>query len=118
MAPKFLHSQGLRFVIPPLETRSGRLWGSLGDYKLILYPFIEADESAELGDRQWLEFGAALKRLHRLPMPPELEKLLQRELFSPHGREAVQAFQRQVEQAEFAEPVAARLAASDAGQAG
>ena len=82
--PQFLHSQGMRAVIPPLQTRTGGLWGSLGDYKLILYPFIEEDQADELSDRHWLEFGAALKRLHTLQPPVELAKLLQREKFSPH----------------------------------
>ncbi len=69
--PKFLHSQGLRAVIPPLPTRAGQLTGSLGAYRLILYPYIDEDNSPELelSDRQWLEFGAALKRLHTLSCP-------------------------------------------------
>ncbi len=109
--PKFLHSQGLRLVIPPLETRTGGLTGLLGEYRLILYPFIEQAEAAELSDRHWLEFGAALKRLHSLPPPPELANLLQREQFSPQGRELVKVFQQQVETEQFVEPMAARLAA-------
>jgi spectinomycin phosphotransferase len=109
--PQFLYSQGLRAVIPPLETRSGGLWGNLGEYRLILYPFIEKEETVELSDRHWLEFGAALKRLHSLSAPPELKKLLQCEQFSPQGRLSVQAFQKQVQTETFAEPVAARTAA-------
>jgi spectinomycin phosphotransferase len=109
--PKFLHSQGLQAVIPPLETRLGELTARLGDYRLVLYPFIEGAVPTVLSDRHWLEFALALKRLHSLPPPPELANLLQRERFSPHGRDRVKAFQRQVEREEFAEPVAASLAA-------
>jgi spectinomycin phosphotransferase len=111
--PQFLHHQGLRAVIPPLETRSGQLWGSLGEFKLLLYPFIEQadDPELELTDTQWIEFGKTLKRLHNLQLPPELSRLLQREQFSPVGRELVKVFQQQVEQETFAEPVAAQVAA-------
>jgi spectinomycin phosphotransferase len=109
--PQFLHSLSIRAVIPPLETRLGQLWGSLDPYKLMLYPFIEEADALELTDRQWLEFGAALKRIHSAKPPPALKKLLQRETFAPDWRESVKTFQRQVEQRTFDEPVAARLAA-------
>ena len=109
--PQFLHSLGIRAVIPPLETRTGQLWGSLGEYKLILYPFIEEADALELTDLQWLEFGAALKGIHTARVPPALKKLLQRETYAPGWRESVKTFQRQVEQRTFDEPVAARLAA-------
>jgi spectinomycin phosphotransferase len=109
--PQFLHSLGIRAIIPPLETRLGQLTGSLDDYRLILYPYIQEAQALELTDHQWLEFGVALKRIHTAPLPPALKKLLQRELYSPDGRASVKAFQRQVEQCTFDEPVAARLAA-------
>jgi spectinomycin phosphotransferase len=111
--PKFLHSQGLRAVIPPLQTRAGQLTGSLGAYRLILYPYIEevANPDLELSDRQWLEFGAALKGVHTAELPPKLKNQLQRERYAPDGRETVKAFQRQVERHTYAEPVAAKLAA-------
>ncbi len=108
--PQFLHSLGIRAVIPPLETRTGQLWGSLEPYRLLLYPFIEAAEAGELSDRQWLEFGAALRGVHSAEVPPALKKLLKREAFSPEWREAVKMFQSQVEERAFDEPVAAKLA--------
>jgi len=111
--PKFLHSLGLRAVIPPLPTRAGQLTGSLGAYRLILYPYIDEDNSPglELNDRQWVEFGAALKGVHTAELPLALKNQLQRERFAPQGRETVKAFQRQVERRTYAEPVAAKLAA-------
>ena len=112
--PQFLHSQVLQAVIPPLETRVGRLWGNLDAYKLILFPFIEEkdDPESELADQQWIEFGAALKGIHNAQVPPSLKVQLLREVYSPDGRESVKAFQKSVEHCTFDEPVAARLAAS------
>lgn len=110
--PHFLHVQGLRAIIPPLPTRTGQLSGSLGYYKLILYPFIEGKDAyqQDLTGRQWTDFGAALKAIHTAQPPPALRDLLQRETFPPQGRETVQAFQAQVENSSFADPVAAKLA--------
>src|ERR1051325_9889247 len=35
--PLFLKSQGIREIIPPLETNSKRGWADFGEYKIILY---------------------------------------------------------------------------------
>ncbi len=110
--PHCLHARGVRAVIPPLETRSGRLWASLGGFTMILYPFIEGQNgyAAALSERQWVEFGAALKAIHSVQLPAALAGSLPRETFSPHWREMVRAFQAQVEDAAFEDPLAAKLA--------
>ena len=38
--PKFLSEQGIAQIIPPLVTRSGRLWAEMGETRLVLYPFV------------------------------------------------------------------------------
>src|SRR5512134_705493 len=45
--PIFLKSQGIQEVIPPFETRSKRHWANFGDYKMILYPFVEGRDGFE-----------------------------------------------------------------------
>jgi spectinomycin phosphotransferase len=111
--PQFLDSQGIRAIIAPRETRAGGCWGSLGEYKLILYPFIEGRNGYQvtLSDRQWLDFGAALGSIHRAALPPELKRMIPQETFSPEGRETVRQFQAQVEEGSFADLTAAKLAA-------
>ena len=108
--PLFLKDQGIQPVITPLETQARRHWACLGDYTLILYPFIEGKDGYEckLTDHQWIDFGAALKALHTLPLPP---LAVPRESFPPDGRELVAAFQAQAEQTAFIDPTAAKLAA-------
>src|SRR5688572_26205091 len=39
--PHFLKSKGIEQIIAPLATKTGELWTSCEDFKLILYPFIE-----------------------------------------------------------------------------
>jgi spectinomycin phosphotransferase len=111
--PQCLKAQGVPAIIAPLETRSRQLWASLDAFKMILYPFIEGQNGYEvaLSDRQWLDFGAALKAIHTAHVPPELSRHIPRETFSPQGRELVKAFQAQVEETVFDDPIAAELAA-------
>lgn len=111
--PKYLKACGVPAIIPPLETRSRQLWGSLGDYKMILYPFVQGVNGYEirLTDRQWLDFGAALRSIHSVSLPPELRRMLAQETFDPLGRETVRQLQAQAEMQDFNDPVAAKLAA-------
>jgi spectinomycin phosphotransferase len=113
MLPQFLHARGNRSIIAPLETRAQRAWGRLGDYKMILYPFIEGRDGYQvtLSDRQWLDFGAALRGLHSVQVPTSLSRLIPRETYHPHGREMVRWFQEQIEITTYDDPVAAKLAA-------
>jgi spectinomycin phosphotransferase len=110
--PQFLKAQGIQSIIAPLETRAQQRWGSLGAFKMILYPFITGQNGYEvaLSDHQWLEFGAALKGIHMAQVPPALARLIPRETYSPRWREMVKTFQAQIEEIAFDDPTAAKLA--------
>lgn len=110
--PEFLKEQGLRSIIAPLKTKTGRYWSDFDEYKLILYPFIDGKDAyeVELTNVQWREFGAALKSIHSTRLPPELERQVPVEDFSPLWRKLVRRFQEQVVTQTFREPVAAKLA--------
>ena len=110
--PKYLSDLGIRQIIAPLATRSGRLWADLGPFKVILYPFIEGHNGyeADLTDRHWVTFGAALKRIHAAAVPPTLTSSIPREAYSARWRDLVRGFLARVEEP-FADPVAAKLAA-------
>ncbi len=111
--PHLLHRQGLRAIIPPIETLDGRRWGQLAGYTSLLYPFIEGRNGFEaaLSEAQWFEFGATLKGLHTLTLPPDLQARLPRETYSPLWRNLVRQYQAQVERQSFADPLAAEMAA-------
>lgn len=111
--PQFLKAQGIRAIIGPLETASGGLWAGLDGYRMVLYPFIEGKDGYELPltERQWLQFGATLKRIHAACVPPALAGLIPRETFSPHWRDLVTDFQSQVERIEYTDETAGKLAA-------
>jgi spectinomycin phosphotransferase len=111
--PKLLHDQGIQHVIPPLSTRSGRLWADLRNFKLSVFPFVEGRDGyeADLLDQHWIDFGRALKAIHTAQMPSDVIDRIQREVYSARWREIVRKFQRLVEDRIFSDPVSAELAA-------
>lgn len=110
--PKFLSDQGLRQIIPPLPTLSGQLWANFGPDKLILYPFVVGQNGfqVKVSDRQRVELGAALKRLHTAQIPAALTHGVRREDFSPRWREMVTAFLAHLEDHSFTDSVAVETA--------
>src|SRR5512133_380360 len=110
--PLFLKSQGIKEIIAPLETTSKQFWADFGQYKMILYPFIEGKDSfdRELTEDLKRELGAALRRIHELEIPPKLWRTIPQETFSPYCRERWRELQKLVENTTFDDPTAAKLA--------
>jgi spectinomycin phosphotransferase len=110
--PLFLKSQGIPEIIPPIETKSGQAWADFGEYKTILYPFIEGQDGfeRELADDHRRTLGVALKRIHTAPVSSDLKRLIPRETFDPRWRESLKLFQRQVDKASYEDGTSAKLA--------
>jgi spectinomycin phosphotransferase len=110
--PKFLSDQGIRQVITPLATQAGQLWANLDAFKVMLYPFVAGRDGYEvaLSKRHWYDFGAALKRIHTMILPPALISRIPQETYSPQWREIVKSFLERIETDTFADPVAVKLA--------
>jgi len=111
--PKFLSDQGILQIIAPLTTKTGQLWANLDAFKIILYPFVEGRDGYEvdLSDRQWIDFGTALKSIHATVIPAALKRRIQPETYPPWGRETVKTFLERIEIDVYADSVAAKLAA-------
>ena len=110
--PKYLADLGIKQVIPPLATKTGQLSTSLGDFKAILYPYVEGRNGVEakLSEDHWAQFGAAIKKLHELDIPTSITKDVPREMFSSKWRETVKAFLIRIDNEVFEEPVAVKMA--------
>ena len=110
--PLFLKSKGIQEIISPFETESNQGWANFGEYKMILYPFIEGKNGfqMELTDQHKRRLGSAMKEIHSVQLPPELKRLIPKETFSPRWREIVKSFQEQAEIISFQDPIAAKLA--------
>jgi spectinomycin phosphotransferase len=97
--PSYLSRQGIKQIIPPLETTSGLLWATLDEYSVLLYPFILGSNcfDVELTTRQWADLGTALKRIHSTELPAELCRMIPVESFSPRWRAAVRNILTEIE---------------------
>jgi spectinomycin phosphotransferase len=111
--PAFFSERGIRQIIAPLATTTNQLWANLGAYKLVLFPFINAKDGyhLKLTERNWLDFGQAMKSIHTMVVPPELRSCIQQETYSPHWRKMTKSLLKQVEGDTFTNPVAAEMAA-------
>jgi spectinomycin phosphotransferase len=110
--PLFLSSQGIEEIIIPFETTSKKYWADFGEYKMMLYPFIEGQDGfdRELKDDHRRILGTALKAIHSVQLPPALERLIPKETFSAKWRESLKFFLTLVENKSFDNPTAAKLA--------
>ena len=111
--PLFLKSQGVQEIIIPLETKTRQHWAYFGEHTMILYPFVEGKNGfeMELSDQHKRRLGSILKAIHSVNVPPELQRLIPREAFSPQWRESLRSLQARVEEISFLDPAAAKLAA-------
>jgi spectinomycin phosphotransferase len=110
--PLFLKSQGIESIIVPVEMQSKGHWADFGEYKLILYPFIEGKDGfeRELTDQHRKVLGIVLKGIHTAQLPPELKSHIPQETFAPRWRESLRSFQVLIENKIFDDPTAAKLA--------
>ncbi len=111
--PRLLSDQGMAQIIAPIATSAGQLWTRLDAFAVILSPFVAGQNgfAVDVSDRQRVEIGAALKRIHTAALPPALRQRIPHEAYAPYWRDLVRAFQARAEETAFAEPVAAQLAA-------
>jgi spectinomycin phosphotransferase len=111
--PRLLSDQGMAQIIAPIATNTGRLWARMDAFALILSPFVAGQNGFEVdvSDRQRVEIGAALKRIHTLALPESLRQRIPRETYAPYWRDLVRGYQARAEDTAFAEPVAGQLAA-------
>lgn len=111
--PRLLSDRGVRQIIAPLPTRLGQLWSNVNDFTLIVYPFIDGRTAREirLSERQWQDFGTAVKSLHAAPMPAPITQNLRHVTYSSKWRNRVRMFLARIADETFVDPVAIRLAA-------
>ncbi|MHB8600337.1 MAG: phosphotransferase enzyme family protein [Ktedonobacteraceae bacterium] len=85
LVPRYLRDQGITAVVAPLPTKRNTLWTQVGDWKVIVYPFIAGDTGLHLGmtDENWQEVGKIFKQIHQVPLPSSGFRSLRKETFDP-----------------------------------
>jgi len=110
--PQFLSESGITEIIVPFETKSNQHWADFSEYKLILYPFIEGKNGfeRELTDHHRQTLGAAFKGIHTAQIPYQLKQRIRKETFAPLWRADMKSYQAQVQNKNFDDSTAAKLA--------
>jgi spectinomycin phosphotransferase len=84
LIPRYLRDQGITSIVAPIPSRSSALWTKLGDWTVIVYPFIDGDSSLTgMTNEQWKEVGSIFKRIHQVQLPPGGFPSLRTETFDP-----------------------------------
>lgn len=112
-APRFLKDSGIREVVAPLVTNTGRLWVSLGTFSLTLYPFVVGEVGMDVGlsNQQWHTFGRVLRQIHAVKPSPELEAQLRVETYSPPWTSVIQQIRDKIDAGVFKDDYERELAA-------
>lgn len=111
--PRFLSERGMSQVIPPRATKTGQLVSTFGEFGLAVYPFIEGKHGyeVELTDRQWADFGAAIRSIHTTVLSPALKSNIPKETYAPVWRDECRQLLGRLDVAEFHDPIAVDSAA-------
>ncbi len=90
---KLLYEAGLQQIILPIQTIHGQHSQRMGDFTLIVYPFIEGQDgfSRDLTSDQWFILGQALRQIHEIEVPSSIQSRIRRETYSSNWRDAVRA---------------------------
>jgi spectinomycin phosphotransferase len=84
LVPGYLNDQGIASVVAPIRTSSSALWTKLGDWTVIVYPWISGDSSLTgMTDEQWKQVGTIFKQIHQVMLPPVGFESLRKETFDP-----------------------------------
>lgn len=106
-----LHEAGVRQIIPPIKTVHGESAQSIGDFTLILYPFIDGQDgfTRALSDSQWLTLGKTLKQVHEMDVPSLIKQNIRQETFSSKWREITRSLYARIETQITDDKVASQL---------
>ena len=113
VVPRYLHDHGVAQIVAPLPTTTQAEWTGLGNFKLILYPFIAGHTGMDVGmaDHHWIAYGAVLRQIHATVLPPDLAQRMKHETFTPTWSGTVKHLEAHITTRAFADPIQHELAA-------
>lgn len=113
LIPRFYYEQGVPHIVAPVPTSDQRLWVPMGNFALMLYPFLDARTAASAGlsEQHWHELGATMQQVHTSRLPAELQQMLRRETFIPWRRELLDEIEARIASDEVSGPAQQELSA-------
>lgn len=108
---ELLQHAKIQQIIPPLKTIHGQAAQPIGDFTLIVSPFVEGQDgfSRSLTDEQWLILGKTLRQIHDIGVPLPIQHRIRRETYSPKWREIVRSLYPHLEAEPTGDEVAVNL---------
>jgi spectinomycin phosphotransferase len=108
---ELLEQAGIQQIIPPIKTIHGTSTQPMGDFTLIVYPFVEGQDgfNRSLTDDQWRKLGKALKLVHEVEVPSSIQNRIRREAYSPKWRDAVRSLYTHMEGDPIADEIGLKL---------
>lgn len=94
--PHHLRLNGVESVVAPLLSLSGALFAKFDQHSLILYPWIEGESKLgkTLSPRQWRDWGALMRAIHRTFIDEELKAQLPQEKYGKRWLGALENVER------------------------
>ena len=110
--PHHLRKNGIDSVVAPVLTTSGELFAELGEYSLILYPWIagESKWGKTLSLWQWRAWGAIMRAIHKTEISEVLKAHLPREQFGRRWMSRLEKVDRAVSRTDQPHVIAAKMA--------
>lgn len=107
---ELLHEAGVQVILPH-KTMEGQLTQHIGDFTIIVYPFVEGQDgfSRHLTDEQWQKLGKSLRQLHEMDVPPAVQNKIRHEGYSSKWRDMVKSHLIQTENKIIQDEVALML---------
>ena len=82
LVPRYLKEQRISSVVAPLPNKHNILWTKVGNWTIIVYPFLDGDTSwTGMTDAQWKEVGTIFQQIHHVTLPPSDFESLRKETF-------------------------------------
>lgn len=119
LVPRYLHDRGVTQVVAPIPTSAQALSVDLGEYTVIVYPFIDGATGTDRGldERHWITYGAVLRQIHTTVVAPDLARRTKRETFTPVCSGGVRRLDAHISARTFSDPIERELAAFWRGRA-
>jgi spectinomycin phosphotransferase len=111
LVTEFLQNSGIKQLILPVKNKSGLTSHHLNDYTVLVYPLIEGTDGFQLSltNKQWNSLGSALRQIHAVTLPEELQQQLRHENFSPKFREKVRSLYSHIDTHSDSDAVSQKL---------
>jgi len=108
---ELLRNAGIQHIVPIVQTLRGQTAQRIGDFTLMVYPFIEGQDGfrRDLTEDQWVTFGKVMRQIHEVDVPLSLQAKIRRESYSPKWRQAVRALYPLIESEPSGDVVAVNL---------